>query len=248
MPDRLFEEPDLAAVYDLFAPPGRRSDFAFYLPLIMAANSVLDVGCGTGALLHQARQQGHTGRLCGLDPATGMLEQARKIDADPEIEWIQGDLSSAKWREEFDLVVMTGHAFQVLLTDEQLHEALSYVQKALTFDGRFAFETRNPAIRSWEKWNTDYSGEVNDRNGVSVRAEHRTDQPEGEFVSFSTTFSSSYWSESIVSRSTLRFLSADSLEAFLKDASLVIEQQFGDWDRTALSETSPEIITIAERA
>jgi len=35
----------------------------------MAAPSVLDVGCGTGAMLHEARQLGHVGRLCGLDPA-----------------------------------------------------------------------------------------------------------------------------------------------------------------------------------
>ena len=69
--DRLFSEPSLAALYDRFCPWEPRGDFSFYLPLVMSADAVLDVGCGTGALLRGAREAGHTGRLCGLDPAGG---------------------------------------------------------------------------------------------------------------------------------------------------------------------------------
>ena len=91
MPDRLFDDPNLAALYDLFSPSDGRADFTFYLPLIMAAGAVLDVGCGTGALLHRARDEGHRGRLCGVDPARGMLEQARKRS---DVEWVLGILQS----------------------------------------------------------------------------------------------------------------------------------------------------------
>jgi ubiquinone/menaquinone biosynthesis C-methylase UbiE len=62
--DRLFAEPRLAEFYDAFC--AGRPDWAFYLPLVMSARSVLDVGCGTGELLRLAREQGHTGRLVGL--------------------------------------------------------------------------------------------------------------------------------------------------------------------------------------
>jgi hypothetical protein len=51
-----------------------------------------------------------------------------------------------------------------------------------------------------------------------------------------------------MSRSTLRFLDADSLSTFLTDAGFAIEEQFGDWDRSPLTDRSPEIITIARRA
>ena len=48
---------------------------------------------------------------------------------------------------------------------------------------------------------------------------------------------------------TLRFLEATALAAFLADAGLTIEQQFGDWNRGALrAGSSPEIITVARRA
>src|SRR5437016_12758722 len=66
--DRLFSDPGLAALYDAFCPSEGRGDFGFYLPLLTSAEAVLDAGCGTGALLHEAREAGHVGRLCGLGP------------------------------------------------------------------------------------------------------------------------------------------------------------------------------------
>jgi len=126
MPDLLFADADLAALYDQMNPG--RADFTFYLPMIMAASSVLDVGCGTGTLLHAARDAGHAGRLCGLDPAAGMLAQARRR---VDIDWVLGDLRMVAWKSEFDFAVMTGHAFQVLLTDDDVQTALAAVRAAL---------------------------------------------------------------------------------------------------------------------
>jgi ubiquinone/menaquinone biosynthesis C-methylase UbiE len=148
MVERQFTESRLAALYDVFYPPAQRDDFAFYLPLVMSARAVLDVGCGTGALLHMARESGHAGRLCGLDPAAGMLNQARQRS---DIESLQGDLSSVAWDREFDLVVMTGHAFQELAGDNEIRAALAAIQRALVDGGRFAFEMRNPLDRAWER-------------------------------------------------------------------------------------------------
>src|SRR5262245_46495927 len=136
MPDYQFEDTTLAALYNAFCPWEERDDFRFYFPLVMSARAVLDVGCGTGQLLHRARELGHRGRLCGMDPARGMLAQARKR---LDIEWILGDLSSVRFEGEFDLVVMTGHAFQVLLDDDELRASLVAVRRALSADGRFAF-------------------------------------------------------------------------------------------------------------
>ena len=127
MVDRLYSDTDLAALYDAWWPRAQRKDADFYLPLVMSAEAVLDVGCGTGALLHKARQSGHEGRLCGLDPAAGMLAQARKRR---DIEWVQGDLSSIAWVHEFDLVIMTGHVFQVLIDDDEIRKSLAAIRGA----------------------------------------------------------------------------------------------------------------------
>jgi SAM-dependent methyltransferase len=243
--DHLFADPGLAALYDVLHPWEQRDDLTFYLELVMGAEAVLDVGCGTGALLHRARESGHSGWLCGLDPAEGMLAQARRRS---DIEWIRGDLAGARWDREFDLVVMTGHAFQVLLSDDEIHAALTSVRSALARDGRFAFETRNPVARAWESWTPDNVSQAIDTTGALVRMEDRVD-PEvtGDLVSFTTTFTSPGWDRPQVSRSTLRFLNVASLTLFLSGAGLVIEAQFGDWSRGPVTETSPEIITIAIR-
>lgn len=147
MVDHAFSDAELAEVYDSLHPAHSRADLGFYLPLVLEASAVLDVGCGTGALLHRAREAGHSGRLCGLDPADGMLARARNRT---DIEWAPGDLSSASWEHEFDLVVMTGHALQVFLTDRDLADALTTIRRVLISGGRFACETRNPAARAWE--------------------------------------------------------------------------------------------------
>ena len=69
----------------------------------------------------------------------------------------------------------------------------------------------------------------------------------GRVVSFSHTFQSASWDAPRVSHSTLRFIGKADLDAALAQAGLVLEAQFGDWDESLLTETSPEIITIARR-
>ena len=243
MVDRLFADATLAALYDRMNARRRRADFDFYLPMVMTAKAVLDVGCGTGAMLKEARAAGHTGRLCGLDPAQGMIAEARRT---PDIEWIEGDLASLASDRAFDLVVMTGHTFQVFVEDDALRTALAAIRKALTPNGRFAFETRNPSAREWERWTPDQGREITDAAGRKVRVTRSLTRPfDGRTLSFAHTFTSPDWPSPETSHSTLRFLDAPSLAEFLTAAGLAIESQFGDWDRSPLSDTSPEIITIA---
>jgi len=243
--DPAFSESSLAELYDVLNPWGRSPDDEFYLDLVMSATSVLDVGCGTGLLLRRAREVGHTGRLCGLDPAKAMLDQARSRS---DIEWCLGDLTSVGWDREFDLVVMTGHAFQVFVDDADLRASLTAIRSALADSGRFAFETRNPAVREWEGWTSDRTVEVVNSAGAVVRVTRQVESPvQGDVVHFATTFTSSSWHIPQVSRSSLRFLDPASLGTFLSEAGLAIDQQFGYWDRRPLTSLSREIITIARR-
>jgi hypothetical protein len=90
--------------------------------------------------------------------------------------------------------------------------------------------------------------EVGDGTGTVVRMTNVADGPVGDTLSFTSTYTSPRWPEPKRSRSTLRFLDAPAVASFLAKAGLAIEQQYGDWDRSALRAVSPEIITLARRA
>ena len=225
-------------------PRQQRQDFDFYLPLIMTASAVLDVGCGTGSLLGEARAAGHRGRLCGLDPAAGMLAQARKRIG---IEWLDGDLNSVAFDAEFDLVVMSGNAFQVLIDDGEIAATLTGIRRSLAANGRFAFETRNPQAREWERWSARGPQVVPGPGGILIHKTLQITAPfDGRNLSFSHTFQPPH-GEPLVSHSTLRFLDVEALGGFLARAGFVIEDQFGDWDRMPVKSGSLEIVTIARR-
>ncbi|MEU5534306.1 methyltransferase domain-containing protein [Streptomyces sp. NPDC020362] len=245
MVDHSFADLSLASLYDSLNPWGPGDDF--YLELVRSAGSVLDVGCGTGQLLRQARAEGHQGRLMGLDPAAAMLVQGRQ--AEPRIEWVLGDLRSRRWQPDFDLVVMTGHVFQVLLSDEELRICLGAVRDALAPGGRFVFETRNPAARAWERWTPDRVHEVTDTDGRAVRVWHEVrDGPVGDRVTFTESFQREGWDRPRVSTATLRFLDGEAVSRFLAESGLTVVEQYGDWARGPVTPAGPEIVTVARRA
>ena len=115
-------------------------------------------------------------------------------------------------------------------------------------DGRFAFETRNPLARRWERWTADHPMDVVTAAGEAVRYWNEVELPiEGDLVSFTSRYTGPSWDAPQLSHSTLRFLDTAALAGFLSEAGLEIEEQFGDWDRSPLNATSPEIIVIARR-
>ena len=129
----MYSDADAAALYDHLNPWGPSDDF--YLSCVMAAPSVLDVGCGTGMLLHRACELGHSGRLCGVDPDGAALARARRRG---DVEWVQGTAAEMAWDREFDLAVMASNVFQVFVTDEDLRAALAATRAALVAGGHIA--------------------------------------------------------------------------------------------------------------
>lgn len=228
-----------ARLYDVQNAWGPSDDF--YLGLVTAAGAVLDVGCGTGTLLKRARREGHRGRLVGLDPGAGMLAVARE---EPGVEWVAGTLRPGAYDAEFDLVTMTGHAFQELRADAEVRDLLGGMRDAVRPGGRVAFETRNPAARGWEAWH-GAAFEV-EYEGATVRVSYEVLAVEGDLVTFTETTDGGRWDHQ-VDRATLRFLGRPELDRFVTGAGLVVEECFGDWRRGPLTDASPEIVLIARR-
>lgn len=235
-----YSEDDAAALYDVLNPWGPSDDF--YLELVMEASSVLDVGCGTGTLLHRARQEGHEGRLCGVDPSAERLTLAsRRADT----EWVSGTAASMQFDHEFELCVMTGHAFQCLVPDDEVRESLDAIRRALASAGRFAFEIRNPLARAWDDWRPENRIEVIDASGRPVTVWYEVESVVDDVVTLAETTGTPDGAPLRVDRASLRFLGIDALDRFLADAGFVVDARYGGWSRAPFDPTSSEIVTIA---
>jgi SAM-dependent methyltransferase len=242
-----YSDAEAAALYDVLSPwdAGRFGSDAFYDDLVMDAGSVLDVGCGTGSMLAQARQRGHRGRLTGLDPDQAALARARVRC--PQAEWVQAVAAEASWTGEFDLATMTSHAFQCLVTDDELGASLNAIRTALGEGGRFAFETRHPQAKAWLGWDPANVAKVRDEAGRELQVWHEVESVEGDVVTFTETTAAADGIALRTDRARLRFLDVPELNGFLAEAGFVIEAQYGDWDRGPVTGDSREIITLARR-
>lgn len=226
--------------YDAMNTWGPSDDF--YLALVMDASAALDVGCGTGSLLKRARDDGHTGDLCGVDPDPLMLDQAR---TDARVEWVACDAASMAWESRFDLAVMTGHAFQNLIEDEVVAASLSSIRRSLRPGGRFAFETRHPQARAWDGWNTSF--EVRNADGEPVVVFYEVLDVQDDVVTLTETLAGRWWPQPQVEEGRLRFLDEDALVVALAAAGFAVESRYGGWDRRPIDATSEEIIVTARR-
>ena len=240
------DDADDAALYDLLNPwaPDSSPADRFYHDLVMTAGSVLDIGCGTGAMLTCAREHGHDGRLTGLDPDRAALDRARRR---ADIEWVEGTAADARWAACFDLAIMTGHAFQCLVTDDDVRASLAAIHSALRGGGRFAFETRHPQAHAWLDWNPANGQDIISPGGRTLRFWHDVKTADGGIVTFTSTTAHPDGTVLSVGHSTLRFLGPPALNAFLGEAGFQVEAQYGDWDHAPLTTASREIITVARK-
>ncbi len=98
----------------------------FTLLAIRGSEDVLDLGCGTGNLTGKIRGM-TTGRVLGVDPAEGMVRQARANSAGLDINYEIKRADELDFTEEFD-VIFCNSAFQWFkdpaLAVKKCHKAL----------------------------------------------------------------------------------------------------------------------------
>ncbi|MFK0017405.1 class I SAM-dependent methyltransferase [Streptomyces sp. NPDC091027] len=245
MVDLAFADVRAAALYDDLSPWD--PSYRYYFDRVIDVDSALDIGCGTGRVLRSARAAGHRGRLVGVDPAEGMLTEARRVG--PGVEWVAGDVRGLALGRRFDLVIMTGHAFQVLLDDEEMLTALRVMREHVAEDGRVIFETRNPQVRAWTRWTPELSRRVvRERGGGDVEVFHTLcGEAPPDLVNYTITFRFLGDGQELESSSTLRFVEVDHLRDLVEQAGLVLEDAHGDWDGRSAGPDTPEFIVIARR-
>ena len=128
---------------------------AFYSALAQETGGpVLEIACGTGRVSIPIARLGFA--VTGVDIVPGMLEQARSKSAGLPTRWVEGDARTFDLGAHFQLIFLTGNAFQAFLTRADQEALLARVRAHLHDEGLFAFETRNP------RWDADTTGATAD--------------------------------------------------------------------------------------
>ncbi len=223
MADAIFEDPRLAAIYDVFDDD--RSDLDAYVAIVdeLGARRVLDVGCGTGTFAAMLAERGLD--VIGVDPAEASLEIARgKSD---QVRWVHGDATSVT--DEVDLVTMTANVAQVFVTDDEWASTLAAVRRITS---HLVFEVRDPARRAWTEWTREQSHETRDVPAQGL-VETWCDLTgvDGDLVSLRWTNVFHDDGATIVSDSRLRFRTRAQIEESLRVAGFETHEVRGAPDR-----------------
>ena len=243
MPDAVFDEPRLAAIYDALDPD--RSDLDAYVAMIaeFGVRSVLDLGCGTGVFALLLADRGL--EVIGVDPAGASLDVARAKAGADRVTWIHGDASAIPPTVAVDAVTMTANVAQVFQTDDDWRSTLVAVRAALRPGGRLIFESRDPARRAWEEWTVERTKSTTDIPSVGRVTEWvkvLDVRDGGELVTFESPNVFEADGTVISSRSTLRFRSREALEESLAASGFAVDEV-----RDAPDRPGRELVFIARR-
>jgi SAM-dependent methyltransferase len=240
MQDALYHDPDLAGFYDWDNPWS--PDFDWFASLIEGAGSVLDLGCGTGIFTVALAARGQ--EAVGVDPATAMLNIARARHGGDRVRWVHADARGLDLRRRFDAVVMTGHAFQTLLTASDRAEVLSTVARHLAPGGLFFFDSRNPEAREWERWVPDATWErlPHPTFGMVERWNDALEAGPG-LVRYQTYYRLEDGRQ-FSAESEIAYTAFEDLEAAVTEAGLRVDRWAGDAAGGPLRPGCPDFIPI----
>jgi SAM-dependent methyltransferase len=241
VPDAVFDEPRLAAIYDALDPD--RSDLDAYLGMIeeFGARSVLDLGCGTGVFALMLAERGI--EVIGVDPAGASLDVARGKPGASRVTWIHGDASAIPRSVAVDAVTMTANVAQVFLTDADWTATLDVLHAALRPGGHLIFESRDPARRAWEEWTEERTRSTTAIPGVGrVTDWVQVVDVNGQLVTFESPNVFESDGSIITSRSTLRFRTRDEIEVSVRTAGFVVDEV-----RDAPDRPGRELVFVARR-
>jgi SAM-dependent methyltransferase len=253
--------PDLPAIYDSVPLYNNRRDVQFYVEEARdAGGSVLEVGCGTGRILLPVARSGRS--IDGLDASPQMLDRCRaKLAGEPDavrhrVTLHKGDARRFDLGREFDLVIAPFRVVQHLTTIEDQVAFLDSVSRHLAPGGRLAFDVFNPnftALTSADGVEREDTPETKLPDGRSFRRAGRVarvrwiDQvSEIELIYYVSSGASDRVERHVMSFDMRWYLRAE-LVHLLSRAGFRLREIYGDFDRSPLTDKSPEQIVCAER-
>lgn len=204
-----------ADFYDeLYGPP--KSMVIKTLSRLAAGGSVLELGVGTGRTALALRH--HCASVAGIESSAKMLEQLRAKPDSQSMRIFEGDFSSVRLQERFELVFVLLNTLFLINRSDQF-QCLRNVRDMLTENGLFLIEAYKPS-------------------GEAISDEH------GCF-DYGRTIMTSKGDRSYEAR--LCYRNVDDLDAVASEAGLVLRERWSDWRGAQHSPDSPMHVSVYGR-
>jgi SAM-dependent methyltransferase len=253
--------PDLPDFYDSVPLYVNRRDVQFYVDEARsAAGSVVEVGCGTGRILLPIARAGLS--VHGIDASSQMLGRCEaKLLAETEavrsrVTLHEGDARSFDLGRPFDFVIAPFRVMQHLTTTEEQLGFLDSAARHLAPGGRLVFDVFNPHFAKLvsadgeEHEDTPHTPMKNGRSfrrtGRVARVRWIEQVSEIELIYYVSSESGGKVDRYVDSFDMRWFLRAE-LVNLLARAGFSVSSIYGDFDRSPLTDRSPEQIVCAER-
>jgi len=137
MTENLTAQQIYAQLYDVHVPDWN-GEVQFYRALLADSpareHGVLEIACGTGRITLQLARDGF--HVTGLDLSEELLERARnKSVGMANVNWVQGDMRTFELGKKFGGVIIPGHSFQFMSTPDDQVQCLEHIRRHLVADG-----------------------------------------------------------------------------------------------------------------
>lgn len=254
--------PFVAEYYDAVPPYATRRDVPFYVECARSApGTVLELGCGTGRVLIPTARAGC--QIVGLDLSPFMLATCgEKLAREPKdvrerVRLVQGDMTDFELGETFGLVTTPFRPFQHLVTVEEQLACLRCVSRHLAPTGRLILEMFHVSPKRIA--GTPSTDEAEDfpevglpdgrrfRRTSRITAYHRSGQiNDVELIYYAMHPDGRI--ERHVQAFPFRYFFRYEVEHLLARCGFRVVHLYGDFDRSAFADHSPEMIFVAEKS
>jgi SAM-dependent methyltransferase len=253
----------VADFYDAAYDHLRVKDIEFFIDYSKKSGGrTLELGCGTGRVLIPAATAGC--EITGLDLSPYMLKKCReKLARQPgevqkRVKLVQGNMTDFDTGEKYALVTLPFRPLQHLITVQEQKSCLNCIHRHLAAHGQVIVDIFHPNPARLVP-NSKYAGEVEDlperalpdgrklRRASRMAAYHREQQYNDIELIYYISHPDGR-TERLVQSFPMRYYYRYEMEHLLELCGFRVVEMFGDFDRSAFSGDSPEMIFIAGKA
>ena len=250
----------MGELYDLGSPYAQRADPAFYLEeAAKSRGSVLEVACGTGRILLPIARKGIS--ITGIDQSPAMLERCCDLlsresqEVQSRVRLEQMDMRTFNLGERFALAMIPFRPLQHMIKVADQLATFRSIHRHLNPGGHLVFDVFNPDLKRLAAGGTEEEEDFpltklpdgrSVRRTARVTGVHPAKQVSDVELTYHVTDTSGKTEKSVM-KFPMRWFYRFEIEHLLERCGFGLKAVYGNFDRSEFTDSSPEMIFVAER-